>query len=86
MPSARASAPISRTRRVTSSAASGSDRNFQVCARVATDSAMSPTQPQNFDHSRVWISGVAAARTPAESSTRARCSARALSPPPGSPM
>src|SRR5256885_5627787 len=33
-----------------------------VSARVVTDKAMSPAQAQNFDHSSVRISGVAAAR------------------------
>ncbi len=77
--------PISRTRRASTSAQSGSSRYFQVTARVVTDSAMSPAQAQNFDHSSVRISGVAAARTPEASSVCARRCARGLSPPPSSP-
>ena len=85
MPSARASTPISRTRRTSSSAESASSRNFQVSARVVTESAMSPTQEQNLDHSSVRISAVAAARTPEPSSAAATARARMLSPPASSP-
>ena len=82
---AAARRPTSRMSRTSTSAAPGSHRYSQVLRRVVTESAISPTQAANFDHSSSRMSLLAVALMPAASMASAMRCTRAVTGPRNSP-